>query len=451
MFKSAVISFLTILLSISYANSFESIWEKQYHSGQINRILFSPDESLIYSAGADKKLIITNSNTGEKVEEYSFNYNVYDLTLTNLANSVLVSLKHSLNSSVILFNIDSKTSEVILDLRKLFDTNMSVQNQEFIEVHAIQPDKEHILTGVGIYYYQNANHYYRGRLDLWDMNTGQWVKQIYSGGMVNNLVKSPDGKTICFSTVERTSEYTAPWVYKEFEETKLIVATPDFEEFKILRQEYDENMEFADTEVLNELAFSYDSKLLAVATDSHHYFIYDIEKGIKTDSIYSCDCYYDLAIDFIYDNEHIITGSNNGKVLIWNLEYNLARDSKTYPGNPLITSIDASAYKNRYVVADVKGNMSMLASWEISGAEVDSKEEEYSLWGNNENIQIYFKDYSWFYNVYCYDIFGREMNLNYEYYGNLIKSDISKLPSGIYFIRIFNSGRVFTEKILKMN
>ncbi|MFH1050058.1 MAG: hypothetical protein V1779_03895 [bacterium] len=447
---------LLFLLSLNLCKSsnIEILWQYQIHGSMINKLLFNNSEEMIISCSSDKTIKMTNSQTGEIINDFTFENNIYDLALIPDENLLLVSQKHRTNSKVCIFNMETKSEQISFDLRLLLDSNVSVQNQEFIEVHALPISKTMILTGIGIYSYSNANHYYKGRLDLWDINTGAWVKEVFSGGMVNNLVISPDGKSIAFSTIQRTSEYIANWVYKEIEETKLFTTDTSFSEFSLLREDYDENMEYADTEVINEIAYSKDSKFIALATDDHHLFVFSIDNKILQDSIFSCSCYADQSIGFVFNGEYILSGTNNGKINFWNLEFKIGIDSHTYPENPMITSIATSNTKNLYAIADVKGNISMITWWYINDVprQIIVNKPEYNISYTNDKLELELLNDYFQVDTRIYDILGKPINnINTVNTGNRIIFTTEQLATGIYFLTTTIDGITVIEKFQKFD
>jgi len=452
--KKKIIILIIFITGIIPALPVEILWQNKIHESFVNKIIFNETENLILSCGVDKKVKIINTDSGILQKEFSLENNIYDISFLANKNLLLLTTKHRTNSKVYIYNLYSDSIETIFNPDILLDTNKTIQNQEFMEIYAVPMDSNIILTGIGVYTYLNANHYYKGRLDLWDLKTGKWLSQIYSGGMINNLAISPDGKSISFSTLFRSSEYVSPWIYKEIEETKLYLTDTSFKNIFEIRTDYDENMEFADTEVINEISFSPDSKFIAVATDEHHLFVYDVEKNTLKDSIYSCECYADQTIGFVYDGKHVISGTNNGKVNIWNLEYGLKIDSYTFNENPYITSISASKKHNLYAVADVNGNISLLTSWYLSKVEdkMIINKPEYKISYNKNILELNFTNT---YNqsfISVYNLLGQKVeNLKIENNGNSIIIDYSNLTNGIYIL-VGNSGEeIFSEKFQKMD
>lgn|GEM_PF-5341828 len=429
----------------------EITWQKQFQDNIINKIIFNKTESMLITCGYDKKIRINNASNGDSIQEFSFQYNVYDVALMPDTNQFLVCQKHMNNSSVSILDIISESTITEFNLKLLLDTLGNIQNKEFIEVHAVPIDEDRILTGIGVYYYIDANHYYRGRLDLWNSKTGEWINEVFDGGMINNLVISPNGQNISFSTIARTSEFMEPWVYKEIEETKLFITDTSFSEINLIREDYDENMEFADTEVINDITFSNDSRRIALVTDNHHLFVYDVQSGNLTDSLFSCDCYADQSVDFVYDGNHLISGSNNGKVYIWNLEIDARIDNLSFEGSPLITSIASSKTNNLYAVADIKGQISLMKSWYINSvSEQRFVQDFYTLINCKNEIELLFKDAVMKSEFKIYNTLGCEISdINFQMNNNQISFDIASLVQGVYIISGTVNGKIFSAKFIK--
>jgi WD40 repeat protein len=291
------------------------------------------------------------------------------------------------------------------------------------------------LAGSGIYSYKSADHFYKGYLTKFNTLSGDTINSVYTGGMITNLKLSPDKQYIVFSTLYRSSEYYSPNVYKETEKTELILTDINFNEFKILRNDFRQDYQYVDAEIFNAVNFSHDSKKIVTVTDEHHIFAFDVESGQMTDSLYSCDCYGDMDVGFVYNNNNIVTGTNNGKVFIWNLVWDVNIDDIKLENSPYITSIACSEKHNLYVVGDYKGKLYLLTSREFS--DIYNEDDDFI------KIQQFDKVFKIINNTFSpvqveiYNLLGEKIiERSFSQQENFLNIEQENLSSGLYFMRI---------------
>ena len=443
---------LSFLASSPEVLSIEKIWQTKAHDGQVYKILFSKDGQHIISAGSDKKVKIIDVASGDILSEYAFVTTPYDLAL-QADGKLLISFKNWKYSSVCSYDSSDSNCKPYLDLRILLDSSIQTGDHEFVESHAIPLSNNTYLTGIGVYSYANPDHYYEGRLDLWNNNIQPTAKNMFSGGMVTNLAISPDKQFIAFSTLYRSSLWEAPYVYRDTEVSKLILTDTTFNEFYILRSDSINGYDTVDSEVFNGIAFSKDSKVITAATDEHNIFIYDIENRQILDSIYSCSCYFDWSIDFVFDGKNVIAGSNDGKVSIWNLEYNVKLDSYTFDGTPAVTSIAASSDKNLYAAGNSDGDIALMFSHYLTGINDENivTEEQFEL--INSGNKLYFKINKPFSEtkIVIYDILGNPIYNLIMKSSEITEIDISHWATSIYFFEATTDKKVYIEKFIKLD
>lgn len=434
----------------------EKIWQTKAHDGLVHKILFSIDGKHIISAGTDKKLKIIDANIGEILSEYNFVTTPNDLFLQS-DNRILISFKHWKNSAVCSYDISDSNCYPNLDLRILLDSSFQSGQHEFMESHAVPLANNRIITGIGIYSYATPDHYYEGRLDLWNNNIPPIPRKLYSGGMITNLAISPDNMFIAFSTLYRSSKWEAPYVYRDIEASQLILTDTSFADFYILRSDSVNGYDTVDSEVFNGIAFSKDSKILTAATDEHNIYTFDINDRILRDSIYSCSCYFDWSIDFVYDGEHVIAGSNDGKVGIWNLQEDIKIDSYTFDGTPSITSIAASNNKNLYAVGNSDGDIALMFSHYLTDVNREKPviDNPFEILNTGDYLYFKYQDLRSQVDVEIFNILGNPVeiiNVNAlapNGMDDLFDVDISNLTYGYYFVKATINGQIFIDKFLK--
>ncbi|MBL7719282.1 MAG: T9SS type A sorting domain-containing protein [Flavipsychrobacter sp.] len=123
----------------------------------------------------------------------------------------------------------------------------------------------------------------------------------------------------------------------------------------------------------------------------------------------------------------------------------------------LTVNIPNGANGTHYVTINMKDSMSaynknvtfMVTKYPVSTSSVrKSAPQEISLYPNpaSDDLNVVFDDYDNIKSIAVYNVIGKAM-IVYKVNGNSAKMDISKLPNGVYFIRLSdNKGQVVGTK-----
>jgi len=142
------------------------------HDSFINTILFSPDGSTLFSAGADRTIVVWNRRTGEPVRTLSGHTGFVNVLALSGNGQWLVS--GGADNKVLVW--DWETGELLHTL---------TGHTSPVNTLAFSPNN--ILASAG------ADNMVR----LWDVQTGAFLRTLSGhGGIVNALAISPDGKTL---------------------------------------------------------------------------------------------------------------------------------------------------------------------------------------------------------------------------------------------------------------
>ncbi|MDR3646620.1 MAG: hypothetical protein P4L22_03700 [Candidatus Babeliales bacterium] len=214
------------LLSIQ-ENTILNLYE---HTKEIYRLVFSPDDKLLFSCSQDKTIIVWGVETGEKIKtleghtsevlkiavssdnKYLVSLSPNEVKLWNLENFSLEQniiensndhddVKFSSDSRTIYFSDDNKILYWDLESRTITKVLISPFDRCIMRL-AISKDNKYIAAG-----------HFEGGIVVWDIQSGQLIKQIETNsGNIYSVQLSRDGEKIF-----ATSEYGQHFWYNLYE------------------------------------------------------------------------------------------------------------------------------------------------------------------------------------------------------------------------------------------
>ncbi|HLO33841.1 MAG TPA: WD40 repeat domain-containing protein [Anaerolineales bacterium] len=259
------------------------------HTDDVKTVAFSPDDQTLASGSADHTVALWDVSTALGASTQSGG--LIGRPLNAHANWVLS----------IAFSPDGKTlassggdGQLILwDVATGQPVRQLSGTTDWVSSVAFSPHGALLASGGG-----------DGTLTLWDVSTGQSIRQFSAHtGWVSTIAFSPDGKTLASGSYDQT---VILWKVSTGRDTQ--AAT-----LQRLRQLS------GHTDWVRSVAFSPDGRTLASGSDDHAIILWDVGTGQPIGQPLSGHTDFVRAVAFSHDGKTLASGSDDRTIILWDL------------------------------------------------------------------------------------------------------------------------------------
>lgn len=322
----------------------------QEHTGWVNELAFSPDGKKLASGGTDKKVLLWDISTNELLTTFTGHINGIAALTFSPDGTMLAS--GSTDGTIKFWNIATrsllptritehtkwvKTAAFIKgnttlasvafngiishwDLKTSQKTHLLMKrHQDILYISAFSPDGTQLVsTGAeGTFVFESGLGHFVGYtksgelIRLTDVQTGQELMNLATGGSPLEVAFSPNGKTVAFGGVgkfrawntETGSVLNTPLSDKvQLNQNGALVFSPDVNIEKLLSQ----------VPKISALAFSPDGRKIVIGTRRGKVQIWDVEIGVALSSFTQEDSKEEFitALSFSSNGDLLAVGSN---------------------------------------------------------------------------------------------------------------------------------------------
>jgi len=477
-------SFLMILLFIlswipSY--SIDTLWIGQAHPSRIVALEYSPSGRYIYSAGADSLIKVWDALNGDSVKAYKMPYDISSIFIskneTYMAVGMLKDSTYPRKTSFPVYVIDLKTDSIITRIlaedKYTFPGNYCFINYGRGNNIAISPDDSLLLTGINLNIgCDRPMSFDEGRVDVWDMHTGEYKYNIVEKEGVISLGFSIDWGSLYFLTYRMSYGHQANVSYYS-ETNKILLIDRKFANAINLYAlgssgEIDENYPGSEDpyEFMNYYSkanISPDATYVAASSIDNKIALFSIPEGNeikKWEAGYSYEGYNPTDIEVSMNNKYVLTISKNRNQLnrlnVWDIKTTSIVDSIDFAGEGTNKHIAISSDSVHFALAGNDGKIRVyssdrLSSVDAAGAAISDIKLYPNPSSGNATIEYSITNPGR-YKLIIHDFLGREIQTLADEWKEpgTYKTSVSGegLQSGIYYYKLVSGRDVRTGKMV---
>ncbi len=473
--------FLLLFLSCIPSYSIDTLWIGQAHASPIVALEYSPSGRYIYSAGADSLIKVWDALTGDSVKAYKMPYDISSIFISKNETYMAVGMlkdstyprKTSFPAYVIDLRTDSIITQVFAEEKYTFPGNYCFINYGIDNNIAISPNDSLLLTGINLDIgCDRPMSFDEGRVDVWDMHTGEYKYNIVEQEGVMSLGFSIDWDSFFFLTYSMSYAHQAYVSY--YSETNNIYLLDKKLEISAslfslsTSGEIDENYPGSEDpyEFMNyysKTTISPDATYVAASSIDNKIALFSIPEGNeikKWEAGYSHDGYSPTDIEVSLNNKYILTISKNRNQLnrlnIWDIKTASIADSMDFAVGQKNKHIAISSDSVHFALAGEDGKIrvfgvDILSSVESAGTAISDIKLYPNPSRGNATIEYSIINPG-HYKLIILDFLGREVQTLADEWKEpgTYKAAVSGngLPSGIYYYELISGLAVRTGKMV---
>ncbi len=387
-------SFLIILLLfLSWIPSYsiDTLWIGQAHQSPIVALEYSPSGRYIYSAGADSLIKVWDALNGDSVKAYKMPYDISSIFIskkeTYMAVGMLKDSTYPRKTSFPAYVIDLRTDSIVTrvlaeDVYELIPDCRIFEGRHINKNHvAITSNDSLLITGIKFRIECNRPlRYIEGRLDTWNIQTGELEKNYDFKNGVMSLGFSSDWNSLFFLTYRYSWEHQAASSdYSELSEINVLdqsfeIGTNIYSNFTSGAINANEDYEFMN--YYSKATISPGATYVAASSIDNKIALFSIPEGNeikKWEAGYSYEGYNPTDIEISMNSKYVLTISKNRNKLnrmnVWDIKTASVVDSIDFAGEGTNKHIAISSDSVHFALAGEDGKIRVYSSDRLSSVD----------------------------------------------------------------------------------